>query len=195
MLSIAEELLTASFALDDSGLNLFADFMADDAIDVMEFCALECIGDEMEPAWDMFLRIVKEDIDCGDDIIAALMHASTSGLSIFLPEPSAWPPSRADPIILPLEMSAKAPPFPQNPRAFAVRLLMRYAYAIGESPMNFIGPTTATQTLDLLKAADRRSDVLFGINDDWIEGEVAASDKVLRHWFQRKWPNKLQCEV
>jgi hypothetical protein len=43
MLSIAEELLTASFALDVSGLNLFADFIADDAIDVMEFCALNWV--------------------------------------------------------------------------------------------------------------------------------------------------------
>ncbi|KAJ6586004.1 hypothetical protein B0H19DRAFT_1250747 [Mycena capillaripes] len=155
----------------------------------------ECIGDEMELAWDVFLRVVKENIACGDDIIAALMHSSTSGLSIFLPAPSVRPPSEADPIILPLEMPAEAPPFPQNPRRFAVRLLMRYAYAIGESPMNFIGPTTAAQTATLLKGADRGSDVLFGINDDWNDGEVAAADKVLLDWFRRRWPNKLQCEV
>ncbi|KAJ7646076.1 hypothetical protein DFH06DRAFT_1211076 [Mycena polygramma] len=155
----------------------------------------ECIGNEMERAWDMFLRVVKDNLACGDAVIAALMHASTSGLSVFLPEPSIQPPSEADPIILPLEMSAKPPPFPQNPRAFAVRLLMRYAYAIGESPMNFIGPTTAIETSNLLRGADRRSDVLFGINDDWKDGEVAAADKVLRDWFQRRWPNKLQCEV
>jgi hypothetical protein len=98
-------------------------------------------------------------------------------------------------MILPLEMPTEAPPFPQNPRVFAVRLLMRYTYAIGESPMNFIGPTTAAETAALLKGADRRSDVLFGINDDWKDGEVAAADKVLRDWFQRRWPNKLQCEV
>ncbi|KAJ7927835.1 hypothetical protein B0H13DRAFT_1598315 [Mycena leptocephala] len=133
----------------------------------------KCFGDEMELAWDMFLRVVKEDIACGDDIIAALMHASTSGLAIFLPESSVSPPSEADPMILPLEMPAEAPPFPKNPRVFAVRLLMRYAYAIGESPMNFIGPTTAAETVALLKGADRRSDVLFGINDDWKDGEVA----------------------
>ncbi|KAF7362648.1 hypothetical protein MVEN_00613900 [Mycena venus] len=122
---------------------------------------------------------LKENIACGDAIIAALMHASTSGLSIFLPR----------------AMSAEAPPFPQNPRAFAVRLIMRYTYAIGESPMNFIGPTTAAETVTLLEGADHRSDVLFGINDDWRDGEVAAADKVLRDWFQRRWPNKLECEV
>jgi hypothetical protein len=27
----------------------------------------KCFGDEMELAWDMFLRVVKEDIACGDD--------------------------------------------------------------------------------------------------------------------------------
>ncbi|KAJ6550457.1 hypothetical protein DFH09DRAFT_1086716 [Mycena vulgaris] len=77
-------------------------------------------------------------------------------------------------------------PFPQNPRAFAVRLLVCYAYAIGESPMNFIAPTTAAETVTLLKGADRRSDVLFGLNDDWNDGEVAAADKVLRDWFRRR---------
>ncbi|KAJ7779505.1 hypothetical protein DFH07DRAFT_730162 [Mycena maculata] len=156
----------------------------------------ECLGDEPELAWDMFRRVTKDNIACGDNIIAALIHASPNGLAVFLPPPSTQPLPNTGPITLPLEMPAAAPPLSRNPRAFAVRLLMRYAYVIGDSTMNFIGPTSAAQTRNLLKAADRRKGVtLMCINDDFKDGQVEAADKVLRDWFERRWPNQLECEV
>ncbi|KAJ7433616.1 hypothetical protein B0H11DRAFT_2259232 [Mycena galericulata] len=155
----------------------------------------ECIGEELELAWDMFRRVARNDTQCGDDIIAAIMHVSKSGLSVFLPPPSPRPPSQADPIILPLVMPVNPPPLPQNPRAFAVRLLMRYAYAIGDSPLRFIQLKSATQAKGLLNATRWQGITMLGINDDLKEGELAAADEMLRDWFERRWPDKLQCEV
>ncbi|KAJ7453047.1 hypothetical protein B0H11DRAFT_1741585 [Mycena galericulata] len=155
----------------------------------------ECIGEELELAWDMFRRVARNDTQCGDDIIAALMHASKSGLSVFLPPPSPRPPSQADPIILPLEMPVNPSPLPQNPRAFAVRLLMRYAYAIGDSPMRFIQLKSAAQAKKSLNATRWQGITMLGINDDLKEGELVAADEMLRDWFERRWPDKLQCEV
>ncbi|KAJ7467339.1 hypothetical protein B0H11DRAFT_2197312 [Mycena galericulata] len=128
----------------------------------------DCIGEKPELAWDMFRRVAKTDTQCGDDIIAALMHASTSGLSVFLPPPSELPrpPSQADPITLPLVMPVNPPPLPQNPRAFAVRLLMRYAYSIGNSPIRFIELKSATQAKKLLDTTRWHDITMLGINDD-----------------------------
>ncbi|KAJ7473581.1 hypothetical protein B0H11DRAFT_1866506 [Mycena galericulata] len=171
----------------------------------------ECIGEEPELAWDMFRRVARSDTQCGDDsmhssiripcpydldpVIAALMRVSQSGLSVFLPPPSPRPPSQSDPIILPLEMPVNAPPLPQNPRAFAVRLLMRYAYAIGDSPMRFIELKSATQAKGILNTNRWQGTTMLGINDDLPERELVAADEILRDWFERRWPDKLQCEV
>ncbi|KAJ7747945.1 hypothetical protein DFH07DRAFT_574174 [Mycena maculata] len=163
--------------------------------DVTTIKRRECIGEETELAWDMFLRLAQKDITCGDDVIATLMHASPSGLSVFLPPPSTQPSSDLDPIILPLEMPAEAPPLPPNPRAFAVRLFMRYAYVIGSSTQSFITPKSARQAATLLGNVSRRKDVLMCINDDLVDNQVVAGDKVMRDWFRRRWPNKLQYEM
>ncbi|KAJ7097451.1 hypothetical protein C8R44DRAFT_889358 [Mycena epipterygia] len=157
-----------------------------------------CINEEPELAWDMFLRVAQSYPDCGDAVIGALMHASTSGLGIFLPPPSLLPTSASpvDPMILPLVLPASSPPLPGNPRAFAVRLLMRYAYVIGESPTEFIGLKTALKAKQTLQAINRRKDLtLLCINDDMKDSELEVTDAVLREWLQRRWPNKLQYEM
>ncbi|KAJ7208651.1 hypothetical protein GGX14DRAFT_521572 [Mycena pura] len=164
-----------------------------------------CLGDDGERAWDMFRRLVMEDLDCGDRVISALIRTSGSGLGIFLPERTDSPPPSqspspelvADPLILPLVLPADPPPLPANPRAFAVRLIQRYAYAIGASPMSFIGPTSARGAASQLQRVARsRGVALMCINDDLgdDEAEVRAADAVIRAWFEERWPEKLECE-
>ncbi|KAJ7017733.1 hypothetical protein C8F04DRAFT_1154870 [Mycena alexandri] len=176
----------------------------------------ECIVDRVEDAWDMFRRVVKEKPACGDSIIAALMRTSTRGLSVFLPPPSApltlsshshsnstarpdRPPlSHQNPLILPLALPPHAPPFPADPRAFAVRLLMRYAYAVADTPSIFMSLTSAAQTKRLLAGADRNERAGFlCVNDDLPDagGEGEKVDGMLRRWFEKRWGEKLECEV
>ncbi|KAJ7750763.1 hypothetical protein B0H14DRAFT_2981816 [Mycena olivaceomarginata] len=159
----------------------------------------KCLGANDERAWDMFRRLVMDDISCGDQVISALMHASKSGLGVFLPPHSVPPPppSLADPIILPLVLPVAPTPFPANPRAFVVRLIQRYSYAIGESAMYFVGPQSAQAASRLLRDADRQRNIaLMCINDDLgdDEVEVRAADEVMRQWFEERWPEKLECE-
>ncbi|KAJ7733077.1 hypothetical protein DFH07DRAFT_846063 [Mycena maculata] len=158
----------------------------------------ECLGREAEPAWAVFRRLLKDSPSCGDNVIASLIHASKSGLSVFLPlpPPEPTPPSPSDPIILPLELPLEAPPLPQNPRAFAVRLLLRYAYVLGDSPTLFLGLKSATQGERALVGADKKKNTaLLCLNDDLRDGDQTAMNGVLRRWFERRWPEKLQCEL
>ncbi|KAJ7028293.1 hypothetical protein C8F04DRAFT_1119547 [Mycena alexandri] len=174
----------------------------------------ECIVDRVEDAWDMFRRVVKEKPACGDKIIAALMRTSTRGLSVFLPPPSApskpspnsnstarpdRPPlSHQNPLILPLTFPPRAPPFPADPRVFAVRLLMRYAYAVAETPSIFMSLKSAAQTKRLLTGADRDEKAGFlCVNDDLPDAgdEGEKADGMLRRWFEGRWGEKLECEV
>ncbi|KAJ7143844.1 hypothetical protein C8R44DRAFT_973671 [Mycena epipterygia] len=155
----------------------------------------ECIGQEAELAWDVFRRLLKDNTACGDSTIAALIHSSKSGLGVFLPPPSSDPPSPSDPIILPLELPAKAPALPANPRAFALRLLMRYAYVLGDSPTIFMGLKSPLSAQRLLKNADAQADVaLICINDDLRDGDQTAANALLRQWFEHRWPEPLECE-
>ncbi|KAF8127730.1 hypothetical protein K438DRAFT_2032918 [Mycena galopus ATCC 62051] len=159
----------------------------------------QCIGEDAERAWNLFRRLAKEDLACGDNIITALIHNSRSGLEAFLPTPSAHATKSSldDPLILPLEITAAAPPLPSNPRAFAVQLLMRYAHVLGDSPMFFMSMTSAAQTQRQLAAADRQKQAsLMGINDDLPEdSSQAEGDAVLKKWFAKRWPKKLACEI
>ncbi|KAJ7247002.1 hypothetical protein C8J57DRAFT_1359794 [Mycena rebaudengoi] len=157
----------------------------------------ECIGNESEPAWNMFLRLLKENTDCGDNVIAALAHPAHSGLSVFLPPPSKYISSFNDaPITLPLELPAVAPPLPNDPRGFAVRLLMRYAYVLGDSPTSFIGITSPMGAARQLQEVSReRNLALLCINDDLPDGNQMLANKALHDWFASRWPSKLDCEM
>jgi len=162
----------------------------------------ECIGRDSERAWDMFRRLLKDDISCGDNVIAALIHKQRSGLGAFLPAPLSHPapfPADADePRTLPLELPADPPPLPADPRGFAVRLLQRYAHVLGDSPTIFVGMRSVRGTERLLRDTDSKRDTaLLCINDDLGNTEKVLRDaeRVLRGWFERKWPEKLRCEI
>ncbi|KAJ6480345.1 hypothetical protein C8R45DRAFT_905884 [Mycena sanguinolenta] len=157
----------------------------------------DCVGESPEQAWDMFRRVLQSDTGCGDNIIAALIHNDQAGLDVFLPaiSPGSLPLSPSDPLILPLELPTEAPPLPRNLRAFAVRLLMRYAYVLGDSPTTFMGMKSVTQTDRMLASTDRQKDVaLLCINDD-LEYNTKQAEEVLKKWFRQRWPNKLACEL
>lgn len=80
---------------------------------------------------------------------------------------------------------------------FAVRLIHRYSYVLGESPNRFIQMSSARQGRGALQKADEQLDVaLMCINDDLPEdGEgPREADEVLATWFEKKWPEKLDCE-
>ncbi|KAJ7718436.1 hypothetical protein B0H16DRAFT_423071 [Mycena metata] len=156
-----------------------------------------CIGEDTKLAWDVFRRLLKERPACGDSIIAALIRTSKRGLGIFLPPPSVEHEySNADPIILPLDLPVIPPSLPRNPRAFAVRLLMRYAYVLGESTTLFMPIKSVRQAGPALRNADRWKNLaLMCINDDLHNGDQRAADNLLRDWFESRWPERLDCEL
>jgi len=161
----------------------------------------ECLGEKVEPAWDLFRRLLVDKPSCGDNIIAAVTAASGAhGLSSFLP--AASPSSSLDILptsltMLPLVLPDQPPPLPSNPRQFAIRLIHRYAYVLGDSPSRFVRMMTARQGASDLKLSDRQEDIaLMCINDDIRDSPqlMKETDQVLRDWFQKKWPKKGEFE-
>ncbi|KAF9027189.1 hypothetical protein BDZ89DRAFT_1160874 [Hymenopellis radicata] len=140
-------------------------------------------------AWDLFISVMKHKPECGDAIITLLIHqerlAGGSGLSVFLP-----PPSASDPITvtLPLHLPSHAPP---HPRLLALKLLYRYSYAIGDTPARFLGLISYRQaSLGLRHVTEDRDIALLCVNDDLErvgEEEVRRVDGLLRGWFEGRW--------
>ncbi|KAJ6629461.1 hypothetical protein B0H10DRAFT_2208848 [Mycena sp. CBHHK59/15] len=154
----------------------------------------ECIGEDQETAWAVFRRLAVERTHCGDGVISALTHASPHGLSVFLPPPTSLAPAPV-PAVLPLTIPASPPPLPANPRAFAVRLIQRYAYAIAETPAVFFGISSAEQG-KLMFSRLPANLALLCVNDDLDDGalNVTQGDAMLQRWFQDKWLERLDYE-
>ncbi|KAJ7617402.1 hypothetical protein FB45DRAFT_801227 [Roridomyces roridus] len=158
----------------------------------------QCLGRGAESAWSLFLRLLRGKPTCGDNVIAALVRSSKTGLSIFLPAPSSTEPSDpTDPITLPLILPSTAPPLPSNPRAFALRLIQRYAYVFGDTPTVFLGLRTASSAKIILANNDRKNKdtALVCLNDDLKNGDTGALDDALHEWFEGHWPEPLGCEL
>ncbi|KAF7346782.1 hypothetical protein MSAN_01816700 [Mycena sanguinolenta] len=160
----------------------------------------ECLGSDAEPAWDLFKRVLVEQPSCGDCFISALVRASgRQGLDIFLPKATDTTPSSHEVETLPLILPSVAPPLPENPRKFALRLIYRYSYALGVSLTKFIMLGTSNQARVELKAVNRNPDIaLLCINDDlpeWSIATVLAADRVMREWFESRWPDKMDWEL
>lgn len=50
--------------------------------------------------------------------------------------------------------------------------------------------------LHQLKRADADPNIaLLCINDDLPEFRLTYADEILRDWFERKWPDKMECEL
>ncbi|KAJ7680886.1 hypothetical protein DFH06DRAFT_1164401 [Mycena polygramma] len=154
----------------------------------------ECIGESKEAAWTVFRRLAVEKPQCGDAVIAALTNVSPHGLSVFLPPPTSSAPVPI-PVILPLVIPSTAPPLPENPRGFAVRLIHRYAYAIADTPSEFFGVQTGDQARWYTSWVHPET-ALLCVNDDLSDDawNTTRGDRELRRWFQSKWPQKLAYE-
>ncbi|KAJ7433683.1 hypothetical protein B0H11DRAFT_2121024 [Mycena galericulata] len=164
-----------------------------------EISRQECLGFEAEPAWDLFKRALADQPSCGDCFISALVSASgRQGLDIFLPPATNnTPTSHVE--TLPLVLPSAAPPLPENPRKFALRLIYRYNYSLGVSLTRFIMMANSNQVLRELNKVDANPEIaLLCINDDLPEhflGSVLAASELLRSWFEHKWPDKMECEL
>ncbi|KAK7005985.1 hypothetical protein R3P38DRAFT_2729323 [Favolaschia claudopus] len=158
----------------------------------------DCMGSETETAWAVFRRLAAEKPHCGDAVIALLANAAPNGLSIFLPPPSPSSSSSDIPMpaVLPLIMPSSPPPLPQNSRAFALRLIHRYAYTIAETPSEFFGVETGEQAMWYLSWV-RPDTALLCVNDDLADDawNVTQGSAQLQQWFQSKWPDKLAYEI
>ncbi|KAJ7360762.1 hypothetical protein DFH08DRAFT_842240 [Mycena albidolilacea] len=163
---------------------------------VCEISRQECLGFEAEPAWDLFKRALAEQPSCGDCFISALVRASgRQGLDIFLPPATNTTPSHHVET-LPLVIPSAAPPFPENPRKFALRLIYRYNYSLGTSLTKFIMMANSRQGRTELERVDANPDIaLLCINDDLPQASVKPAEAILRSWFEHRWPDKLECEL
>ncbi|KAJ7486619.1 hypothetical protein FB451DRAFT_1227651 [Mycena latifolia] len=165
-----------------------------------EISRRECLGSEGEPAWDLFKRALIDQRSCGDCFISALVRASGQrGLDIFLPAATDTPSSHDVVHTLPLVLPSAAPPLPENPRKFALRLIYRYSYSLGMSQTKFIMMANAYQGRTELKRVDANPEIaLLCINDDlpeYFSSPVKEADRLLRSWFDRRWPDKIECEL
>ncbi|KAJ7807539.1 hypothetical protein B0H14DRAFT_2872431 [Mycena olivaceomarginata] len=163
---------------------------------VCEISRQECLGFEAEPAWDLFKRALADQPSCGDCFISALVRASgRQGLDIFLPPATNTTPSHHVET-LPLILPSAAPPFPENPRKFALRLIYRYNYSLGTPLTKFIMMANSRQGRTELERVDANPDIaLLCINDDLPQASVEPAEAVLRSWFEHRWPDKLECEL
>lgn len=124
------------------------------------------------------------------------------GISVFLP-PKTTPSFRAmkpnsQPMTLPLTMENDPPPFPEDPRAFAIRLFQRYSFAIGDSPSRFIMltiPPVSQRYLDLVK--QERDIAFLCINDDIPDHEVVLKEvsDIYRDYLRTEFPDAMDCEA
>ncbi|KAJ7162100.1 hypothetical protein C8R46DRAFT_1222237 [Mycena filopes] len=156
----------------------------------------ECIGRGRETAWAVFRRLAVEKTHCGDAVITALTNTAPRGLAIFLPPPtSSPPPPTTDLAILPLLLPLTPPPLPSNPRAFALRLIQRYSYAIAETPSAFFGVENAE--LGRVYFSWLHADTaLLCVNDDLDDGalNLTRGDRMMRGAFGGMWPERLGYE-
>jgi hypothetical protein len=178
-----------------------------------------------EPAVEMLKRIMVDRPrcgDCGEDfvflalflhwsltfslfpsliVISALIGASGStGLSAFLPpSSSSASPHSSTPSYLPVSLAPLlAFPYPTNPYLFSLRLIQRYSFVLGGTPIRFFGVKSATNAKAHLTKTDNDTDaVLVCINDDLASTDptmVASLDEVLREWMLTRWPDRLEIE-
>jgi hypothetical protein len=171
--------------------------------DVCTLAREECLGSGAEGAQELFVRVLRDRPRCGDCIVTALVGRSGPvGLEAFLPPPSsrvvagAGPEPEPEPAHLPLALDARTAFLPADPRAFALRLLQRYGYALGATPARFFGVTSAPNAAAHLRKLAQAPDVaLLCVNDDIAGAEkVPDVERTLEGWFGARWAEKMAFE-
>ncbi|KIY74341.1 hypothetical protein CYLTODRAFT_484660 [Cylindrobasidium torrendii FP15055 ss-10] len=160
---------------------------------------IRCFRNREERAWDVFRRAAKDDVKCGDAIITLIKKNQPSmGLGVFLPPASPSPSNaRLNPLTLPLKVQIDPPPFPADPRAFAVSLLQRYAYAVGTASSQFIKLTVPWAARKDIELAQKVDDLVFlCINDDIpdVASVMKETTKIYTEFIQGMFPEPLDIE-
>ncbi|EIN07315.1 hypothetical protein PUNSTDRAFT_53663 [Punctularia strigosozonata HHB-11173 SS5] len=172
----------------------------------------QSLGEGDEPAVAVFERLLLT--PGGDCVISALMGRSgTSGVSAFLPPPlplssEGAPESdgertrEAERVALPLALSEfRTFALPADPRAFVLRLLQRYSYAVSDTPTEFLKVLNAAYARNNLRALDegeKGDPVFLCINDDIMPSDrehLAEAREALTDWWETRWPEKMDLEL
>ncbi|GBE85251.1 3-O-alpha-D-mannopyranosyl-alpha-D-mannopyranose xylosylphosphotransferase [Sparassis crispa] len=165
----------------------------------------------------MFMNLAFRKPRCGDCAIMALVHASGSiGLSKFLPsQERTLPASLQDGDGG--DQPAKVPHLPlvadwqngdfslravmnttrtSSVKDWALQLLQRYRYMIGETPSLFERITSPKQLTAVLNRIDAKSDIaLLCLNDDVaIERVDAPVTAILKKWQSKQWTRRASWE-
>ncbi|KAF8517672.1 hypothetical protein BU17DRAFT_49433 [Hysterangium stoloniferum] len=177
-------------------------------------CELEytrCFGKhEVTKASEFFKHIAFDDIACGDCIINALRVASgPTGLSKFLPDATRTLGTEEHPEgqvpHLPLVSDWREGNFSLqsvlpsqgsvNIRAWTIRMLERYRFVIGDTPIRFHMVTSFPAAKEHLKLIDEDpKTALLCLNDNLSGQNVDNADQLLREWQERRWGTKAAWE-
>jgi hypothetical protein len=196
------------------GTGKWPDFSAN-ATNEAPFCLLprSCFSDPTQniSSTALFKHIAFEERQCGDCLIAALLGHHSDGLEAFLPPSLLSHANQTSPIpaaALPLtktwqetDFSLKSVvPHSLSPRQFAVSLLQRYSYTLGDTSYKFLSMRSgkmvpiAVKPIQTFENAASDGPILLALNDD-LTSFVEEANTALRSWFSESFPRKGFWEV
>ncbi|GAA5942317.1 uncharacterized protein JCM15063_002968 [Sporobolomyces koalae] len=160
-------------------------------------------------AQDTFKRIAFEQPRCGDCLIVKLMSQSgEKGLEAFVPHPEDAGSSQAPNSVAVVGTTGtswqdvdfnREQVSNETVRDFAISLIQRYSYAVGESSAAFRSIRGGGQALsNMLESLSEPTDyseppAFIALNDDIGSSRpsvLATTDKRLGEWFRKVWPNR-----
>ncbi|KAK7061226.1 hypothetical protein R3P38DRAFT_2828276 [Favolaschia claudopus] len=147
----------------------------------------QCFPSNSSSSLDVFTHVAFEQPDCGDCLIAHLIGKSGPvGLSAFLPLPNA--PKVASPPPSSLANTWQNATFPSGMgRTYAVNLIQRYAYVVGNSSMGFLA---LRRLYDSSRLPNVTTPIAFyAVNDDLQTDQVESLQKNMQRWYEEHWGN------
>ncbi|KAF7313346.1 hypothetical protein HMN09_00490200 [Mycena chlorophos] len=145
-----------------------------------------CLAPGTGTALEVFRRVAFEMPECGDCLIAHVVGLSgDAGLGGFLPSKE-----RVDAVGMQLEYAKRweDTQFPSGlGRRAATRMIQRYSYVLGKSPIEFLA---IKRSGDIKKLANitKNSTAFFALNDDlYNPTQIDQLDAALETWFEERW--------
>ncbi|KAJ1309903.1 hypothetical protein OPQ81_006664 [Rhizoctonia solani] len=170
-----------------------------------------CFPPDLVSASDIFKHVAFKEPQCGDCIIQALVGASGRlGLSAFLPpivhgakdtavlKENTIPhlPLVSDYRTGDFSLKAVVSDSTTNVRFWAVKMLQRYRFVIGDTPSIFAMVTSAFSAEAPFKAMKNDPSIaLLCLNDDIYGSDAEAADQTLRREQDKRWPHPAAWEV
>ncbi|KAF8211706.1 hypothetical protein K438DRAFT_1807754 [Mycena galopus ATCC 62051] len=143
-----------------------------------------CFPSSLSSSLDVFKRVAFEQLQCGDCLIAHLINKSgPTGLGAFLPPPDAPRTLSQTPSLAKSWQNTRF--FSGMGREYAVNLIQRYTYVVGNSPMGFLALRRGYDTNRLANASS--SAAFFAVNDDLQRELSIAEDERIRMWYAHHW--------